>query len=144
MANKHKILLKNIMTKNPYTIDINEPFSRVWELFEKFNIRHLPVIDANRTLKGIVTQRDLFRITSPRKTLEGKLVYDKLNLDNYILKYVMTKEVFSLSVDDTLRSVIRAMMYNKYGCIPVIDNNKTLKGIIAQIDIFKAIVEYFA
>ena len=143
MANTHKVILKDIMTKDPYTIEIDEPFSRAWELFTEFNIRHLPVIDADRVLMGIVTQRDLFRVASPRKTLEGELVYDKLELDSYILKYVMTKEVFSLSVDDTLRSAIRAMMYNKYGCIPVVDKKKILKGIITQVDMLKAVAEYF-
>ncbi len=132
------------MIKDPRTIDIDESFSKVWEIFKEYDIRHLPVIDNNRILRGIITQRDLFRIASPRITLEGELIYNKLDLDRHILKYVMTKEVFSLSADDTLGSIIKAMIYKKYGCIPIVDNNKFLVGIITQIDVFRAIVEYFA
>jgi acetoin utilization protein AcuB len=143
MENAQKILLKDVMVKDPCAIDIDESFSKVWDLFKQYDIRHLPVIDSSGKLKGIVTQRDLYRIATPRKTMEGDLVYDKADLDKHILKYVMTKEVYTLSPEDTLGSAVRAMLLNKYGCIPIVDDKKCLVGIITQIDVFKAVLEYF-
>ena len=143
MENLHKIFLKDIMVEKPYTINIDEPFSRVWDIFRSLNVRHLPVVDDAGVLKGIVTQRDLYRIVSPRKTMEGELVYDKMDLDKHILKYVMTKEVATLSPEDTLRDTIDLMINSRYGCIPVVDEKKHLVGIITQIDVLKASSEYF-
>jgi CBS domain-containing protein len=138
-----KIFLNTVMTKEPLCIDIDEPFSRVWDMFQGNNIRHLPVVDEQGILKGIITQRDLYRVESPRVTLEGELVYDKMSLDRHILKYVMTKKVFTLSPDDTLRFAIQAMIHEKYGCIPIVDEHKCLVGIVTPVNILKAIAEYF-
>ena len=75
--------------------------------------------------------------------MESNTVYDKMDLDRYILKYVMTKEVVTLSPNSTLRNAIDLMTVAKYGCIPIVDDNKYLLGIITQIDILKAVTEYF-
>ena len=143
MESPHRILLKTIMTKKPYTININEPFSDAWDMFKTYDIRHLPVVDDDGILKGIVTQRDLYRIQSPRVALEGELLYDRATLDSHILKTVMVKEVFTLLPDDTLGAAIQAMARERYGCIPVVDEHKYLVGIVTQANIFKAIAEYF-
>lgn len=141
--NLHKVFLKDIMVKKACTINIDEPFSRVWDILRSLSIRHLPVVDDNGILKGIVTQRDLYRIVSPHKTMEGELVYDKMDLDRHILKYVMTKDVVTLSPEHTLRHAIDLMINSKYGCIPIVDDNNCLLGIITRVDALKAAAEYF-
>jgi CBS domain-containing protein len=133
--------LNDIMVKKPYTINIDEPFSRVWEIFASMDIRHLPVVDDGGHLLGIVTQRDLYRIVSPHKTMEGELVYDKMDLDKHILKYVMTQKVATLSPDNNLKDAIELMINSKYGCIPVTDEKNHLVGIITQIDALKVLLE---
>lgn len=143
MDNLRRIILNDIMIKNPYTIDINEPFSQVWEMFNIYNIRHLPVIDSNKVLRGIITQRDLYRIVSPRKTLDGELMYDKMDLNKYMLEHVMIKEVHTLSGRHTLKNAIDLLTTTKYGCIPIVDDNKHLVGIITAVEILKAVAEYF-
>ncbi len=130
------------MISKPFTIGINEPFSRVWEIFKLRRIRHLPVLDKDRKLEGLITQRDLYRITSPRKTTDGNLIYDKGMLDSRILKHVMTKEVVTLSPDDTLAMAIDIMVVRKYGCIPIVDEQKHLLGIITQIDVLRTISKH--
>jgi CBS domain-containing protein len=143
MENLYRIFLSDIMVKNPYTININEPFSEVWEVFNTYNIRHLPVIDDNKVLRGLVTQRDLYRIASPRKTIEGELLYDKMDLDQYILERVMIKEVHTLSAHHTLKDAIDLLTTTKYGCIPIVDDNKHLVGIITPLEVLKAVAECF-
>jgi len=141
MEDLRKIFLKDVMINKVYTINIDEPFSRVWDIFRSLGVRHLPVVDDNGILQGIVTQRDLYRIVSPHRTMEGELVYDKMDLDKHILKYVMTKEVVTLSPDDTLRAALELMINSRYGCIPVVDENKYLAGIITQIDVLKMVLD---
>ncbi len=137
-----KILVKDVMVKQPFTIGLDEPFSRVWDIFKLHKIRHLPVLDNNRILKGLITQRDLYRIISPRKTLEGNLIYDKSELDNYILEYVMTKKVVTLSPQDVLGKAIDIMVNSKYGCLPIINTASFLEGIVTKIDVLKAVGKF--
>ena len=101
--------------------------------------RHLPVVDDAWKLVGLITQRDLFRIHSPQKDNEGHVVYDKTGLDKYVLKHVMTKDPLALQPTNTLADALLIMAEKKYGCIPVVDENGILAGIITQVDILKKI-----
>lgn len=139
----HRILIKDVMVPKPFTIGVDEPFSRVWDIFKIHKVRHLPVLDESRHLKGIITQRDLYKTISPRKTMDGNFIYDKHELDRYILKHIMEKSVFTLSPSDTLGKTIDVMVRHKYGCIPIVDEKKYLVGIVTQIDVLRAIAKYF-
>ena len=139
----HKVLIKEIMTTDPVYIGVEEPFSRVWDKLSTNKIRHLPVVDPQRTVVGMVTQRELYRVISPRKTLEGDFVYSKEELDSFILRHVMKKDVIMLKPDDTLGEAISVMVNTKFGGIPIVDEEKRLVGIITQIDVLKAIAQYF-
>ena len=143
MEDLHKILLKTIMKKEPYTLNVYDPLSRVWDMFKTYNIRHLPIVDDKGILKGILTERDLYRIQSPRIAMDGALVYDNEGLDSHVLKDVMMKEVFTLMPDDTLATAIQAVIRWKYGCIPIVNEHKYLVGIITEETILKAVAEYF-
>lgn len=136
------IPLSNIMVANPKTVDIETPFSQVEILFRKHRIRHLPVVDEKMFLHGIITQTDLYRTVAPIKSLDGDFVYSKEALDRYILKYVMTKEVISLSPEDSFSSAMEIMVRRRYGCVPIVDDENILVGIITQIDILKTISKY--
>ncbi len=135
------LLLKDIMTKNPVSLNEDDSFSRVEELIRERRIRHIPIVDKNNILKGIITQRDLYRVCPPRKTIEGDFVYDHEELGKFLLKYTMTPDPFSLEPEDTLEYSIEIMVSKKYGCIPIADKNKKLIGIITHIDILKAILK---
>ncbi len=138
-----KVLVKDVMVKNPYTINIDEPFSRVEEMFRVHQIRHLPVVDTSKKLRGIISQRDLYRILSPRKNEDEVLIYDKKELDKFILKYVMSTEMVLLNPEDTIGRVMDIMITRKYGCVPIVDSKGVLCGIVTQLDLLKAIRCYF-
>lgn len=136
------IPLLKVMTKKPVSVAIDAPFSRVEELLRRHRIRHLPVVDDNMILCGVVTQTDLYRTVSPAKSMDGELFYSKDVLDRYILKHVMTKKISTLDAEDNLASAIDIMVRKRYGCIPIVDKRDRLVGIITQIDILKAISKY--
>ncbi|MDD5069948.1 MAG: CBS domain-containing protein [Candidatus Omnitrophica bacterium] len=134
-----KILVSEVMTKNPYTVNIKSPFSLVWETLKDRGIRHLPVVDDERRLRGIITQRDIYKTVSPHRTMEGAYIYDKEELDRYILKHVMKSEVTTVMPEDYLGKVIELMVNFKYGGIPVVNQQNLLVGIVTPIDVLRAI-----
>ncbi len=133
----NKVKLKEVMVQNPITLRVDERFSRVEEVLREKHIRHLPIVDKEGFLVGIVTQRDLYRIQSPRKDEDGNWFYDKESLDNFILEHVMTKNPFTLSPESTVAEALLAIVDKKYGCIPIADKNRRLYGIVTQIDILR-------
>ncbi|MFA6378328.1 MAG: CBS domain-containing protein [Candidatus Omnitrophota bacterium] len=144
MATLHKILIKDIMVTKLITVGLDTPFSQVWEIFSGQRIRHLPVINQDKKLKGLVTQRDFYRIVPPRKDVEDNgSFYLKEDLDKFILQKVMIDKVATLFPQDTLGMAINLMVQKKYGCIPIVDEKGVLVGILTQTDALKAIANYF-
>lgn len=136
------IFLSEVMIKEPITVFSDEKFSRVEEIFRSRRIRHLPVIDKGKKLKGLITQTDLYRTVSPFRSMEGEIFYTKELLDSYILSAVMTKEVVTLRSCDILSTAVDIMVRKRFGCIPIIGENYTLEGIITQIDVLMTISKY--
>ena len=133
-----QIRLKEVMKSPVITASIDDPFSKVEEKFRMKGIRHLPVVDAANRVVGLVTQRDLYRIASPRITDDG-YVYEPGFLNNFILRYVMTRDPATLYADDRLATAIEMMARQKYGCIPVVDSQGKIAGIVTETDILKIV-----
>ena len=132
------VKISEIMTKNVITVADSDSFSLVEEKLRMFRIRHLPVVNQGGQLVGIVTQRDLYRVQSPRVSHDGNWFYNKETLDSYILKHVMTPDPICLYADDSVGAAVLLMVKHKYGCIPIVAHErKTLCGIITQHDILK-------
>ncbi len=134
--------LSKIMVSKVITADENDSLSSVEEKFRLYRIRHIPVINETRKVVGIFTHRDLARCLTPRKTEEGYF-FDKLQMDSFILKHVMTRDPMVLTPQDTLDHVLEIMVRDKYGCVPIVDERGVLAGIVTQIDVLKFIRRSF-
>ena len=137
-----KILLRELMVSKVITASVDDSLSVVEEKLRLHGIRHLPVIDSKKRVVGMFTQRDLTRCLAPRKTEDG-YVYDKEQLDRFILKYVMTKDPLTLGPENTLGDVLDIMVRDKFGCIPIAKQDRVLLGIVTQIDVLKYIARLF-
>jgi len=129
--------LKEIMTKPPISIKIDEPFSKVPKKMRAYQIRHLPVVDKDNKVVGLITQRDLFKICPPHKIIDGTWHYHDEMLDKFILAKVMVKNPFSMSTEHSVGDALVNIANKKYGCVPIVDKKGVLCGIITQIDILK-------
>ena len=131
------LLLKDFMTKDPVTLNIDEPFCRVAQIFKEKDIRHLPIVNSEGVILGIISQRDLNRIPSPKKGPDGDYLYDPAELAKYILKQHVIQKAVTLSPDDTLEKAVELMAEKKIGCIPVVAPNGKVSGIATIPDILK-------
>jgi CBS domain-containing protein len=132
------ILLKELMVTKVVTAAPSDSLSSIEEKMRQHRIRHIPVVDENRKLVGIITHRDLLRHVLPRKTEEG-YYFDKEQMDRFILKFIMTSDPDSLRPENTILDAIDVIVMNKYGCIPIVSEDKTLLGIVTPIDILRYI-----
>ena len=132
--------VKNIMTTNPYTVTRDTTIAEGLEIMREKGVRRLPVLDGD-DLVGIITERKLLEVSpSPATTLS---VFEL----NYLLSKtkigsMMTRDVITVSPDTLLEVAASIMKENKFGGIPVVEDDK-LVGIITETDIFGAFVEVF-
>src|SRR5437868_8371116 len=88
--------ISKLMTRPVVSLYETDEFHVVQEKMENHSIRHLPVVNDAGVLVGIITERYLYKVHSPRKLETGGFIYDKATLDNFILKNVMIKEPVTL------------------------------------------------
>jgi len=132
----HNTKIEEVMASPSISVHVDVPFHEVVDSLMDNKIRHLPVINDAKEVVGLITERDVFKIKSPRRKMDGTWYYDPAILDNIILQHVMTKDPFTLHPEDTLAQVIPPMVNNKFGCIPIVNENNVLCGIITQSDIY--------
>ena len=130
------VRLKEIMVTKVIAAHVDDPLSSVEAKFRKHGIRHLPVVDDKKRVVGMFTHRDLLRCLPPRKTEDG-YIFDKEQMDRFILRYVMAQDPIVLGPEDTLGHVVEIMARDKYGCIPITSPDRILVGIVTQIDVLK-------
>jgi len=123
--------IRDVMTKNPITVDSETLVLDAQRIMKENNIRRLPVVDKGN-LVGIVTQHDLLQASpSPATSLS-------IHELNYLLakmkvKEVMKKNPFTLTPDTPFEEALRIGQDKKIGSFPVMDKGKLI-GIITESD----------
>jgi len=136
------IPVKTIMIAKVITVNVDDRFSLVAQKMRDNHVRHLPVTDEGGRVVGMITQRDLLHTMPPRRNEDGEEFYDEEQLDRYILRNVMTVSPVCVGPEESLVRVIDIMARNKYGCIPVVAPDKTLMGVVTQIDVLKFMAQW--
>lgn len=112
------------------------------KLMTERQIRRLPVVDNNGILIGIVTRSDI-RKAEPSGATSLNIWEINYLLAKLELKDIMTKDVITCRVNDTIKTAALLMKDNKIGAIPVVDNKRKVVGIITESDIFRVLVDWF-
>jgi len=132
----NEIPVKDIMTASPVAIDCEEIVTKVDEIFTESDFHHLPVVDEEGALVGMVSRTDFDRIKV------GVSIFKKPNTESYNKAMframqvcdIMTKNVMSLKPDDTIYKAYQIFSYNKFRALPICDDKKLI-GIITPLDI---------
>ena len=115
---------ENGVIVNPFSLTADRLVSEADELMGKYKISGVPVVDENKKLIGILTNRDLRFLTD----------------FNIPIGDVMTKEnLVTAPVGTDLAAAQKILMQHKIEKLPIVDENGTLKGLITIKDIEKAI-----
>ena len=126
--------IRDVMIKNPVTIDSDTYVLDAQKIMKENNIRRLPVVDKGK-LVGIVTQHDLLAASPSPAT---SLSVHELNylLSKMKVKEVMRKDPITFSPDTPFEEALKVGQEKKIGSFPVVDKGK-LVGIATESDIVR-------
>ena len=113
----------------PVTINENETLAGAFSMFEKEKIRHLPVVDNNGLLKGILTERNLHALQ------------DFSSLKNPQVKDSMQSDVICVQEGANLMETAFTLSDKKIGSVLVKDHSDKLIGIFTTTDALNALIE---
>ena len=132
-----KIWVSDIMQKNPITVNLSESLDTATGLLSDNNIRHLPVIDKEGDIHGIISDRDL--LNAILQIPPGKLL-DRIENPwvSTQVRTVMTKTPETVTPETTLVEAGAILLENKISCLPVVEGNH-LVGIITSSDFVKLV-----
>jgi acetoin utilization protein AcuB len=132
------MFISKVMTRNVVTIDKDADISTAREKMSKHRIRHLPVVDENNLLVGIITDRDI------RSALPSSQSADKDNIEKLTsskIEEIMTKSPISISPLDTIQDALLLLQKKRFGALPVIDRQEKLIGIISTRDLLREFID---
>ena len=131
--------VRDLMTSVVYSLTPRDDLFAVQNLMDEHNIRHVPVVDNDQDLVGLVTMRDLLGARSPRED-NLPLEMREAKLHDMRVGELMTAEVATVEPDDEIRSAARMMLDNKFGCLPVVQGSR-LTGILTEADFVRYMAE---
>lgn len=123
------------MTREVVTLSPEHSLRQTVEQLLTHRIRHLPVIDQDRQLVGIVTDRDVKRATPSLLSGVDRAEYERV-LDETRVAQFMTREPMVITPDTPLRTVVQMLIDTKIGALPVV-NKGHLVGIVTDIDLLR-------
>jgi len=130
------------MSKHPLTIGPDESVSSAHRYMVEQKVRHLPVVDKNGKMIGLVTEEDLLKAEPSSATSLSIWEINSL-LERVTVKQVMIRDVITCSEDMPIEDAAELLLEHKIGCLPVI-RGEALTGIITESDLFRTFMELFA
>lgn len=146
---KKELTVKDIMTENPVSVTPNTTLKEVANLLFKHRISGLPVIDEQRKVVGVITNRDLIRAAMPDyKSLISNLAltyeaapFESLlrEEDRITVKELMSTNVYSVEEDASVVEVAAIMLFKDIRRVPIVRNGE-LVGLVVISDIVSKII----
>jgi acetoin utilization protein AcuB len=143
MKTHYKGFMRERIQRSPVTIRPDASFFEARSLIHDKGIRHLPVVDKENRLVGIVTESDI-REAGPSDVamLSVKELTDLLGTLKVSELMVPREKVITITPDTLIEEAIQLMHDNKIGCLPVVDEGK-LYGIFTETDALAHLVDIF-
>ncbi len=119
------------------------PEASVFDAYEKMShnrIRHLPVIDADGRLIGIVTDRDIRSALPYSKLKDPTLAAKTEKVKDLKVKDIMTTEPKTIGPHHTIQDALVLIQELRVGALPVVDKEGKLKGILSVRDLLRAFI----
>jgi CBS domain-containing membrane protein len=123
------IRIEDMMTRHPHTLEASNSLREAQEMMQTYEIRHIPIIDTNHILVGILSQRDLLRAQ------DSSLLHQPTDssLLHAPISKLMRPNVISVSPQAGLKESALHMQKHHVGCLPVCEKG-VLVGIITDSD----------
>ncbi|WP_050613405.1 CBS domain-containing protein [Bacillus testis] len=148
------MFVKDFMIKDVVCAHLDMTLKDLLKKMIDCKIGGMPVVDANGTLVGMVSDGDILRHLAPQK----QSVYDFFTMITYIPEkkldttvsermnetvetILANRKIITLSPDDDLNEVVATISKHHFKKIPVIDENEKVIGVISRGDVLRMIYQ---
>ncbi len=143
MKISYKGFMREKIQKEVITISPDASFNEAIELIHDKGIRHLPVVDKNGRVVGIVTERDIRKVSPSEATtlsiFELNYLLGKLKVSSFMTP---KDRLVTVTPDTLIEEAIQLMSDHKIGCLPILEDEK-LYGLFTETDALNHFVDVY-
>ena len=132
-----ELRVRDLMSDNVIAVREKDDLMTLRELMLDHNVRHIPVVDAESDLVGLVSHRDLLRSSMVEQPDMADYM-EQAVLESSAVRDVMIEEVEVVDAETRLQEAAELMFDNKYGCLPVTEGRR-LVGILTESDFVRLV-----
>jgi len=121
--------VESYMSHAPITLRNDTDYWKASEIMREKDLHHIPVVNENDKIVGILTRRDL-RIAA--------MHFGEAHVE---VSEVMHSPVVTIAPDEPLAEAAQQMVDNRFGGLPVLDDNDQIVGILTETDLLRALID---
>ncbi len=127
------IPVSELMSRDLVVLKPEDNLQAIEQCFRAYNIHHIPVVNEEGQLKGLVTRSDFSRANH-------LLAHFRQDFKSVLVQDIMTRQLATTTPNTPVHEVATVFLSNIMHALPVVDGN-TLVGIITTQDLLRYLLE---
>ncbi|MBM3789782.1 MAG: CBS domain-containing protein [Acidobacteria bacterium] len=140
MNDNEPLQVHAIMRTEVFRVGMDATLGQAMAVCLQHRIRHLPVVDSGERLVGLVTDRDMRVFISHRLGTIMENGSDRESLHRHV-HVMMVRRLVTVTPETTVGEAAYLMLQRNVGCLPVVDQEYRLIGIITTSDLLNLLAE---
>jgi CBS domain-containing protein len=128
--------VRDIMSNPVFTIQKNQTLGEAWSLMQKYEIHHLPVLDSENKLCGMLSEKAILPFLM-RASIDE---HTKTQPEQLPLAIFCTQSLISTSPEALIKDLVPALLEHDLDGVAVTENG-FLSGIVTYPDILKVVIK---
>jgi CBS domain-containing protein len=129
--------VKDVMVRNPVTVDPINTLSEVAAIFEKYHLNGVPVVDGTKRLLALITKLDLLKACTLRKTDWFRAIA-RQRVSEVLRSGILASDPAFVLPETPLTTALEKMVQNGSETLPVVEDD-CLIGIVDSEDVLDAL-----
>ena len=150
--------VEDVMTEQVVYLEEQDNLAKAMDVMQEGKFRHVPIVDKEGRLTGIISDRDVLRylpIRSRQGQTQGALsagsrdevfrsrLFDVAPEDASLglsIKNIMSQEIVHVLPTCSFYDAVKMLHEMKISCLPVVDEEKKLRGIVTATDVMRGLL----
>lgn len=122
----------DVCSRAVFTLPVESTLGSVHRAMERLGIRHIPIVDSDHRLVGIISDRDVLRHVNSDGSLSAEK--DALPVDS-----IMNRNPICCRPSDSLNDAAALLMEHSIHCLPLKDAKGVVTGLITNTDLLRTL-----
>ncbi len=142
MSLPDRIPVSTIMTTQLVVLNTTDSLEKAEHLFKKHRIRHIPVVESQNRIVGMLSLTDLLRISFADGAYEDEEEIETVVYEMFSLPQVMAKNIKTVNPDTTIKEVAELLAKEEFHALPIVEEGN-LVGIVTTTDLIKYLLNQY-